>query len=104
MSKTYRRHESGISIHLMLMLISTGAQIMIHKPHFNTSHVNVNHVTVVVGAADEIDFNTSHVNVNHSKRRHCISNHIISIHLMLMLIAFSFLQSIEPSAFQYISC
>ena len=55
----------GISIHLMLMLITalpTGVRQV--KKNFNTSHVNVNHDSLSNVMKSDINFNTSHVNVN----------------------------------------
>ena len=116
----------GISIHLMLMLISADFWNMFdHHAYFNTSHVNVNpnkstdkYMRVLISihlmlmlikkirytSLLEHNFNTSHVNVNQSKESFMVLQMLISIHLMLMLI--SAIDNIFKSikGFQYISC
>ena len=76
--------------------------------HFNTSHVNVNRLFLLLDNSPVPDFNTSHVNVNprlhlasHQRKINFNTSHVnvnqkfmqgkgvkcrISIHLMLMLI------------------
>ena len=53
-----------ISIHLMLMLIPLLELVSSCNLYFNTSHVNVNRVALMVLSVWYWHFNTSHVNVN----------------------------------------
>ena len=54
--------------------------------NFNTSHVNVNRLFLLLDNSPVPDFNTSHVNVNPHRSEAVRWSHLISIHLMLMLI------------------
>ena len=98
----------GISIHLMFLLIEKTNSYRLLEKHFNTSHVSINlmpgsHIQLQSG-----NFNTSHVSINRKKSPHllmiirhfntshvsinlvCVrvfeQSHIISIHLMFLLI------------------
>ena len=72
----------------MLMLITVKRAFERVLDNFNTSHVNVNRNLKKLLYNFNLYFNTSHVNVNLSNNLFCIKFHIISIHLMLMLICF----------------
>ena len=78
---------SPISIHLMLLFISTMLADRIKGgTHFNTSHVTVYLVRMWFWKW-HIHFNTSHVTVYRKTWREAVSCYIrISIHLMLLFI------------------
>ena len=48
----------------MLMLIQNYVHLAAQEEHFNTSHVNVNLLLLLLLHLSVLDFNTSHVNVN----------------------------------------
>ena len=57
----------------MLMLIMQARLQLLILMHFNTSHVNVNHIPKLGNALNGLNFNTSHVNVNQNSIAKVIS-------------------------------
>ena len=94
---------------MLMLIIANSYRSKTISDNFNTSHVNVNHLDMVLKDMNKKNFNTSHVNVNLHKYREVLSlyhhfntshvnvnrynkagydcNKQISIHLMLMLIS-----------------
>ena len=95
---------SYISIHLMLLFITSLAMDMLTDNDFNTSHVTVY-------PDERIFFQiNSHISIHlmllfiFQIVLHCFSHSIISIHLMLLFIIEEEIQHTEKIIFQYISC